>query len=600
MGGKKKKATSLAMEVESQRVINELKARQAQMENQIETLNQSRAGVEAVLRQYTDLYDFAPAGYFTLGRDGIIRQANQVGVNLFGMEYVGVVKQCFQAFVSTEFESAFNTFFEKLLSGEGLEACELQFIKGENETLWARAEATCFDGGDETRIMLTDITERKRMELDLHESESRYRGLIELAVDGILIGSHEGVIIGANSRMLDLTGCSLDELMGMHVSTLFSPNELGDTPLRFDLLKKGETVISMRSILRPDGSVVPVEMHTKMMPDGSYQSIYRDITERIKVEKALQESEERYRTVVSNSPMVTFVLDEEGLFTLSEGQGLGKLGFTPGQVVGLSVFEVYRDYPAVIDAVRYAFEGNEFHLEVVVGDVIFDVFYSPIFDEHGKVIKVTGVAHDITERKLAEVELQYMKEGLEAANHDLQIALAREKQLTHTDFLTGVYSRGYLFEVAEREMNLARRHHHPLSVVMFDIDHFKQVNDIFGHIVGDEILQHVAQIAKDQLRSSDMLGRYGGEEFVAVLPVTNMHQAHLLAERVRKNVEALRLPTEKGDASVTLSIGIVEMSHAVQPESVEDVIRRADQLMYGAKQAGRNCIMSDLERILSG
>jgi diguanylate cyclase (GGDEF)-like protein len=124
--------------------------------------------------------------------------------------------------------------------------------------------------------------------------------------------------------------------------------------------------------------------------------------------------------------------------------------------------------------------------------------------------------------------------------------------------------------------------------MMFDIDHFKGVNDTFGHAVGDQILQHVTQIACTELRSADVIGRYGGEEFVIMLPVTDAQQVYPVAERIRAGVAALRVPTPKGDASVTISIGIAETILKPQDESVDKVIRRADEAMYAAKQAGRN------------
>ena len=123
---------------------------------------------------------------------------------------------------------------------------------------------------------------------------------------------------------------------------------------------------------------------------------------------------------------------------------------------------------------------------------------------------------------------------------------------------------------------------------MFDIDHFKQVNDTFGHTVGDQILQGVTQVASAELRSADVIGRYGGEEFVIILPMTNAKKAYPLAERIRLGVAAMLVPTEKGDATVTLSIGIVEITHGAQNQSIEVMIRNADETMYAAKQAGRN------------
>lgn len=123
---------------------------------------------------------------------------------------------------------------------------------------------------------------------------------------------------------------------------------------------------------------------------------------------------------------------------------------------------------------------------------------------------------------------------------------------------------------------------------MYDLDHFKRVNDAFDHSIGDLILQRVTQIVRDELRSADVIGRYGGEEFIVILPMTNAQQAFLLAERIRMNVEALRIETTKGTASVTLSIGIVDFSGTAPAETVEEIFRRADEAMYAAKQAGRN------------
>jgi diguanylate cyclase (GGDEF)-like protein len=102
------------------------------------------------------------------------------------------------------------------------------------------------------------------------------------------------------------------------------------------------------------------------------------------------------------------------------------------------------------------------------------------------------------------------------------------------------------------------------------------------------VLQRVTQVACAELRSADVIGRYGGEEFVIILPMTNAKKSYPLAERIRAGVAAIRVPAEKGAAAVTLSIGIVEMLHGAKTGSVEDMIRRADEAMYAAKQAGRN------------
>lgn len=192
---------------------------------------------------------------------------------------------------------------------------------------------------------------------------------------------------------------------------------------------------------------------------------------------------------------------------------------------------------------------------------------TPVLDGQGNVTHFIAIKLDVTKRKQAESDL---------------------KRLARTDALTGVNNRRHLFELAEHEFEVAKRYGHPLSVIMFDLDHFKNINDTFGHALGDHMLERVTQVAHSELRDVDLIGRYGGEEFVIVLPVTSAQQAWLLAERIRSGVEALRVETDNGPAFVSLSIGIAEMLHEPQDVAVENVIRRADEAMYAAKQAGRN------------
>ncbi len=167
------------------------------------------------------------------------------------------------------------------------------------------------------------------------------------------------------------------------------------------------------------------------------------------------------------------------------------------------------------------------------------------------------------------------------------------KQVQHlaiTDTLTGLYNRRHFFELASREFERSRRYGHTLSLLMWDIDHFKLVNDNFGHLIGDQVLQKVTQRCRDHLREIDSLGRYGGDEFVALLPETDLEHASPAAERLCQAIP--KDPFIIGDKSVTLSIslGIAELDESCS--SLEMLLDRADQALYLAKQAGRNCVVA--------
>jgi diguanylate cyclase (GGDEF)-like protein/PAS domain S-box-containing protein len=308
------------------------------------------------------------------------------------------------------------------------------------------------------------------------------------------------------------------------------------------------------------------------------------------MEKVLRESEARNRAMVEAIPDLMFVQDRAGVY-LDYHTNKPELLLTPPDFfLGRTNRDVLP--PAQFDAIQLKFDlafetgemqTHEYTLDLANGTYHFETRMNTYGDD-----RLLSIVRDVTERKQAEVELQYTKVGLEKANQELQTALAREHELAHTDSLTGINNRRYLYELAEHEFEIALRYQRPLSILMFDIDHFKRVNDTFGHTAGDRILQQVTQVTCAQLRSADVIGRYGGEEFVVVLPMTNAQQAYPLAERIRLAAEGIRVPTEKGDATVTLSIGIVEIQQGAQTGSVESMIRRADEVMYAAKQAGRN------------
>ena len=154
------------------------------------------------------------------------------------------------------------------------------------------------------------------------------------------------------------------------------------------------------------------------------------------------------------------------------------------------------------------------------------------------------------------------------------------------DSLSGALSRSYLTETAMRDLALARRHGHPLAVAMLDIDHFKAINDRYGHDVGDAAIRALGATCGRALRGSDYLGRVGGEEFVCVMPETDAAEALACAERIRALVEAMRVPAEGGPVHFTVSLGVsvLDAGHA----DWDALLRDADQALYRAKSGGRN------------
>lgn len=169
----------------------------------------------------------------------------------------------------------------------------------------------------------------------------------------------------------------------------------------------------------------------------------------------------------------------------------------------------------------------------------------------------------------------------------LELALRRVEDMALTDALTGVRNRRWFMEQAALEFERATRHGRPLAMVLIDVDHFKRVNDDHGHQAGDRLLVEIAQTCAMTLRRTDLLARFGGEEFIVLLPETGQREAVRLAERMRQAVQAgLRDPQHPLQVPVTISLGVVAMSAATP--TLDALIRATDQALYDAKRAGRD------------
>ncbi|MFA6025872.1 MAG: PAS domain S-box protein [Ignavibacteriaceae bacterium] len=309
--------------------------------------------------------------------------------------------------------------------------------------------------------------------------------LLELAVDGILIGSHDGIIIGANSYMQQLTGRTLDKLIGAHISTLFNTEELTKNPLRFDLLHKGEVVLSERNIVRPDGKIVPIEMHTKMMPNGTYQSIYRDITERKTAEKALKESEEKYRKTFYISPdAVNIIRLEDGMRVSINSHFTKVMGYTESDIIGKTTRELDilvnpEDRKRLVEGLKKdgIVENLEAQFRKKNGEIVLGSMSASLLELDG-VPHIISITRDITERKQTE-------EALCKSESKLRAIFA-----AMTDVIMVVDAEGRYLEIAPSNPSLLYK---PSNELLG-----KTMHEVFPKEQADFFLAHVTQSLNTQ------------------------------------------------------------------------------------------------------
>ena len=490
---------------------------------------------------------------------------------------------------------------------------ELEFLNRDGTIYYTESKLSIMrdENGNPVSILgeSRDIAERKRIENALFESERYYRALIENATDGIIVVNADGTIRYQSPSVVRMLGYEPDTLIGTNAFDLIAPDDLARIVEAFmkGLETPGFTHRGEYRFRHFSGEWRHIEIVSRyLLEDPVIAGIIvngRDITERKQAEESLIENEKQYRLLAERMADVIWVLDVQTMRFKYVSPSVEKLlGYTPEEILELSIDQVILpDSLEHINAtlperIRHFLEGDqtaitdmdEIHQWCKDGsNVLTEVVSTLVLNEKTE-LEAIGVARDITRRKQVENELRHANELLETAHRELQKMFAYEQLLARTDGLTGLYNRRYFFELAGREFKASMRYQRPLSIILLDVDGFKQVNDTFGHATGDAILLQIAETATAQIRNVDVLARYGGDEFIVLLPQTHAQEAFHIAERIRNSVAARRVVAENSPFIVTLSLGVAEILHSPRDGSVEDTIRRADKALYKVKQNGSN------------
>lgn len=219
-----------------------------------------------------------------------------------------------------------------------------------------------------------------------------------------------------------------------------------------------------------------------------------------------------------------------------------------------------------------------------------DLRVTPLYDRNQVLSGRLMVFRDITERKQVEKRLRYVNDKLQGQLIEIGLLQSKLREQAIRDPLTNLFNRRYLEETLDRELSRAARENYPVCIIMIDLDHFKRVNDTYGHEAGDLVLKTIANALSEHSRRGDFACRYGGEEFVITMPNISLETAYERAENLRQSLNLLSIPYEYYNLSVTISVGIA--CYPENGQTRDTILRAADQAMYAAKEAGRDHILS--------
>ena len=388
----------------------------------------------------------------------------------------------------------------------------------------------------------------------------------------------------ANKKVLELFNCSLEDFVGKDDSQFFSLEESDELRVNDNIvLQKGISIEKEeRNVIMATGEVRYYWSIKKPLLDEQgavmgLSGISTDITEQKLLQIKLKEQKILLDTIINNVDAYIYMKDSQCQFLFINDKTAELFGTTPQEAIGKRSRDILpheiADNFDIMDS-EIINTGNKIEGEesIAADDGSVKYYWStkvPIKDDDGRVLSFIGFSTDIT-------QLGKQRRALE--------------KTAATDELTKLANRRAFMSKACDEMNHSKHYEQSLAIMVIDVDYFKNINDSFGHHMGDVTLTKLANTFLSCVRKNDLVARIGGEEFAIMLPCTELEMALLVAEKLRKRVEAAHLSDTEHSHPVTISIGVSTM---MEPDtSLEDVLKRADEALYMAKNSGRNKVCS--------
>ena len=446
-----------------------------------------------------------------------------------------------------------------------------------------------------TKILESEITKHKLTYEKLKNSESLFRTIIEMIPFSIILTNrNDHKVLYANDKTAQFFKIEKAVLIGRNARDFYKEpanRHLLIEDIHYNRpIKERETVFK-----RSDGSeflglitMVPANY----LGQDVILSCISDITEQRKSQQEVAKSEKMLKALMYSIPDMITVTDLDGNITFANNSAYTTIGYeldnkliSENLLSVIAAEDIERAKENMVKILTYNPGPVEYKNVMKNGTILnVEVNAMVLYDDKNNPNEIIYVSRNITERKQAEAKLKQNSEEIEKINKELLQMNDILKNKSIRDSLTNLYNHQYINELLEREISNSSVPYHNLCVLMLDIDHFKRVNDTFGHQVGDNVLVVISSLISQYARNIDMIGRYGGEEFIAVLPNIDLEAAYLIADSIRLSIQEydFGLP----NLNVTISVGLAQY----ESEDVKTFVNRADTLLYQAKRNGRNRI----------
>ncbi len=574
---------------ELEHLLEELQIHQIELEMQNEHLEATRAQLEAALTQSSELYDFSPVGSLLLERTGSISKMNLAAASLLGGERARLLGSRLGSYVLDAQRPVFNALLEQARACGDVHGGELALVREGLPTLQVQLKVAALPNATGWQVILVDITEGKLLEQRLRAGEQRWKLALEASGDGVWDWNVQTGDVVFSKRFEQLYG--------------FGKNEYGqrleDWSSRIHPEDKPQLMAALQAYLSGQADHYSNE-HRGQCKNGNWKWVlargaivsrtedgkplrmvgtHVDVTGRKLIEEKLRVAAQFQQAVFDSLAQQVAVLDRHGT-VLQTNAAWRQYALDGGLADATSL--VGSNYLKILDGVsghdQQTAQAVAAGMAAVAGGELahFQLqqpFFSPS-DKRWFSMRAMPV-HDVEQRMVVSHD--------DVSN--LKAAELASWTLANIDTLTGALSRRNFLNLAEQELARSRRYELPLMLLMLDLDHFKCINDQYGHAAGDAVLQGFVQTVSVVLRESDFIGRLGGEEFAVLLPNTTPEGGRALAQRIIESVRASLVEVAGARIGYTASIGAACLASET---AFATLLGRADAALYRAKDAGRD------------